>query len=238
MWIVFVPKWIAFVPMWIVFIPMRIDVILPRTYLTSLLRAAISHCLLLRMSEDIIIQISNRLREIRKDKKVTLQELAETAGVSKGLLSQIENSRTIPSLTVLLSLIKGLKIDLNDFFREIDVLAEEKVIFRKAQQYQPFEKENAAGFHYQRIFSTTTLEYHIDFVLLTLDTHATRPMVTTDAYEFKFVLQGTVAYHIGDKTYLMEEGDSLYFDATEPHNPVNMGTDKAVLLVVYFFKQK
>ncbi len=50
------------------------------------------------MQEDILIQISNRLRELRKDKNITLQELADKAGVSKGLISQVENSRTIPSL--------------------------------------------------------------------------------------------------------------------------------------------
>ena len=43
------------------------------------------------MQEDIIIRISNRLREVRKEKNITLQELADLAGVSKGLISQIEN---------------------------------------------------------------------------------------------------------------------------------------------------
>lgn len=54
------------------------------------------------MQEDIIIQISNRLKEIRKDRNVTLQELAEKAGITKSMLSQVENSRSIPSLSVLL----------------------------------------------------------------------------------------------------------------------------------------
>jgi transcriptional regulator with XRE-family HTH domain len=53
------------------------------------------------MQEDIIIQISNRLKEIRKERNITLQELAEKAGITKSMLSQVENSRTIPSLNVL-----------------------------------------------------------------------------------------------------------------------------------------
>ena len=53
------------------------------------------------MQEDIIIQISKRLKDIRKEKDITLQQLADATGVSKGMLSQVENSRTIPSLTVL-----------------------------------------------------------------------------------------------------------------------------------------
>ena len=53
------------------------------------------------MQEDIIIQISKRLKDIRKEKDITLQQLADATGVSKGMLSQVENSRTIASLTVL-----------------------------------------------------------------------------------------------------------------------------------------
>ncbi len=53
------------------------------------------------MQEDIIIQISKRLKDIRKEKDITLQQLVDVAGVSKGMLSQVENSRTIASLTVL-----------------------------------------------------------------------------------------------------------------------------------------
>ncbi|MFX5530058.1 helix-turn-helix transcriptional regulator, partial [Acinetobacter baumannii] len=64
------------------------------------------------MQEDIIIQITNKLKELRKEKNITLQELADSAGVSKGMLSQVENNRTIPSLTVFLNIIKSLQIDI------------------------------------------------------------------------------------------------------------------------------
>ena len=130
------------------------------------------------MQEDIIVQISNKLKEVRKDKNITLQELADSAGVSKGMLSQVENNRTIPSLTVFLNIIKSLEIDVNDFFKDINNLpVQSKVIFKKKAQNQAFEKENANGFHYQRLLSTTINDQHLDFVLLTLSPNASRPMV-------------------------------------------------------------
>ncbi len=191
------------------------------------------------MKEDIIIQISNRLRDLRKEKNVTLQELADAAGVSKGMLSQVENSRAIPSLPVLLNLIRSLEIDFNAFFKDINLLTpDSKVIFRKKEQYQSFEKENAVGFYYQRLFSTTIHEYHTDFVLLRLTKEARRPMVSTEAFEFKYLLSGKVQYQIGTETYDMEAGDSVFFDATELHNPVNTGEEDAVMLVVYLFKER
>ena len=189
------------------------------------------------MKEDIIIQISNRLKDLRKEKNITLQELADAAGVSKGMLSQVENSRTIPSLPVLLNLIRSLEVDFNAFFRDINLLTpDSKVIFRKKKQYQSFEKENAQGFFYQRLFSTSVHDYHVDFVLLRLTPKANRSAVRTEALEFKYLLKGSIRYQIGDEFYDMEEGDSLFFDATELHNLVNTGKKDAMLLVIYFFK--
>jgi transcriptional regulator with XRE-family HTH domain len=191
------------------------------------------------MQEDIIIQISNRLKEIRKDKNITLQELADKAGITKSMLSQVENSRTIPSLNVLFNLIKGLEIDLNDFFKNINLQQSgSKVVFKKKNDYQKFEKENAEGFYYQRIFTTTFEEYHLDFVLLRITPNAKREPVITRAFEFKYLLQGNLRYTIGEEVYEMEAGDSLFFDANEWHNPENTGTTDAVLLVVYFFQPR
>ena len=73
------------------------------------------------MQEDILIQISNKIKEIRKQKNITIQELANKAGVSKGLISQIKNNRTDPSLPVLWNIVHSLNLDLNDFFKEISL---------------------------------------------------------------------------------------------------------------------
>jgi transcriptional regulator with XRE-family HTH domain len=190
------------------------------------------------MQEDIIVQITNRLKEVRKEKNITLQELADNTGVTKGMLSQVENNRTIPSLTVFLNIIKSLQIDVNDFFKDINSLpVANKVIFKKKAQNQHFEKENAIGFSYQRLLSTTINDQHLDFVILTLQPNASRPMVSTDAYEFKLLLKGKVEYVIGNETFLMEEGDTLLFDATTLHNPRNIGEGDAILLVVYLFNK-
>lgn len=187
------------------------------------------------MQEDIIVQITNKLKGIRKEKNITLQELADTAGVSKGMLSQVENNRTIPSLSVFFKIIKSLNIDINDFFQNFNILKESKVIFKKATQYQPFEKENSIGFHYHRILSSTINDHHVDFVLLTILPNAQRESVQTDAYEFKYLLSGKVEYTIGEEIFILEAGDSIFFDATEPHNPINLGHTPAQLLVAYIF---
>jgi transcriptional regulator with XRE-family HTH domain len=196
------------------------------------------HLLLLQlfMEENILFQISNKLKEVRQQKNTTLQELADKANVSKSLISQIENSRTVPSLPVLLSLISGLSIDLNVFFQDIiGAQAGQAVIIKRKEDFTPFTKENARGFHYQRITSFQLNDLHVDVVLLTLEKKAKRPMVRTKATELKYVLRGKVEYTIGKNKYLLNEGDVIYFDANELHNPKCLSDEPCQMLVFYFF---
>ena len=190
------------------------------------------------MQEEVLIQISNKIKEVRKLKKITVQGLATHAQVSKGLISQIENNRTVPSLLVLMNIIQSLNLDLNDFFKDIQhhKRASQKVLLRKNKEYQVFEKESAKGFLYKRIYTHNLQGIPIDIVLLELKKGAKRnKAVRTDAYEYKYLIKGKIEYSIGDKKYILQEGDSLFFDGRVDHKPENIGNSEALLLVVYFF---
>ncbi|MES2268411.1 MAG: XRE family transcriptional regulator [Bacteroidota bacterium] len=188
------------------------------------------------MEDDVLIQISNRIKEKRREKNITVQELASRANVSKGLISQIENSRTIPSLIVLIDIIKALEIDLNVFFKDIDAGKKFPLIIRRQAEYHHFEKEHAEGFHYQRIFTQSIKSSTVDIVILELEPNAYRPQVETEAYEYKYILNGTIEYQFGDDSYTLSQGDSMLFDGRIPHTPKNKGKEKASMLVVYFFE--
>ena len=189
------------------------------------------------MQEDILLQISNKIKGARKGKHATVQELASKAHVSKGLISQVENNRTIPSLPVLLGIIRALNLDLNDFFRDIVPMAKvPKVMIRKPSEYQRFEKENAKGFVYKRILAKEINNLPVDIVMLELKRGAKRQaLVKTEAYEYKYILRGSVQYLIDGKKYILQEGDSLFFDGRLGHTLSNAGKKEAQILVVYFF---
>lgn len=189
------------------------------------------------MQEDILIQISNKIKEIRKARNVTVQQLANEAKVSKGLISQIENNRTVPSLPVLMNIVHSLHLDLTDFFRDISPANnQQKVFVIRAKDYQLFEKEAAKGFVYKRIMTRNMHGDPADFILLRLKKGAKRnKIVYTDAFEYKYVIKGRVEYLIDDKTYILEEGDSLFFDGRLGHKPANISNDDALMLVIYYF---
>ncbi|HEX8018353.1 XRE family transcriptional regulator [Mucilaginibacter sp.] len=191
------------------------------------------------MEEDILIQISNRIKERRRERNITVQELAIRANVSKGLISQIENSRTIPSLIVLIDIIKALEIDLNEFFKDMRSKSDHPpVLVKRKHEYDHFEKEHADGFHYQRIFTQSISQSTVDIVILELEPDATRPLVETEAFEYKYILSGQIAYQFNDDTIILNQGDSMLFDGRISHTPKNMGDTTASMLVIYFFEEK
>nr|WP_294942392.1 XRE family transcriptional regulator [uncultured Mucilaginibacter sp.] len=191
------------------------------------------------MEDDVLIQISNRIKDKRREKNITVQELATRANVSKGLISQIENSRTIPSLVVLVDIIKALEIDMNVFFKDIHSTGGNfPLIIRRQEEYDRFEKEHAEGFHYQRIFTQSIKNSTVDIVILELEPEAHRPQVETEAYEYKYILNGSIEYHFGEKVYTLNQGDSMLFDGRIPHTPKNTGTQTARMLVIYFFEER
>ncbi len=191
------------------------------------------------MEEDILIQISNRIKERRRERNITVQELAQRANVSKGLISQIENSRTIPSLMVLIDIIKALEIDLNEFFKDIRSKSTDfPILVKRKSEYDHFEKEHAVGFHYQRIFTQLINQSTVDIVILELEPDAIRPLVETDAFEYKYIIAGQVEYQFNEERIILNQGDSMLFDGRIPHTPKNLGTQTASMLVVYFFEEK
>jgi transcriptional regulator with XRE-family HTH domain len=189
------------------------------------------------MENEILVQISQKIKSIRKDKNLTIQEIADRAGVTKGLISQIENSRTIPSLLVLMQIIKGLEVDLNYFFNDLSLDGREApILVLRKEEYQKFEKESASGYQYERIFTRKIKTGAVDFVLLEIQPGSERDFVTTDAFEFKYILQGSVKYIFRDTVVELHEGDSMLFNGRLEHNPVNGGEIPVKMLVVYFFE--
>jgi len=190
------------------------------------------------MEYEVVVQISNKIKSIRKEKGMTLQEVAEKAGVTKGLISQIENSRTIPSLLVLIEIIQALEVDLESFFSELRMHSGElPILVRRKSAYERFEKEPANGYDYFRIFTKKVKQSTIDIVLLEIQPGSKRSFVKTDAFEYKFIISGSVQYIFKDQTFDLYAGDSMLFDGRQEHNPVNNGNDPVQMLVIYFFEE-
>lgn len=183
---------------------------------------------------EVISRIAQKIKVKRLEKDLTLQELAIKSKVSKGLLSKIENSRTIPSLPVFVSIIQSLDLSLKEFFDDMILVNGKNFLHLKKSDYAPMEREGREGFNYLHIFSQALPNCTLEASLLTIEPGARAKPSTTDGYELKYILEGTCEYIIDRENILLEEGDTLYFDASIPHLPVNKSRKKVIMLVIYF----
>ncbi|MFZ6010707.1 MAG: helix-turn-helix domain-containing protein [Bacteroidota bacterium] len=190
------------------------------------------------IDNEVLLRIAQKIRTTRLKKNLTIQQLAARSKVSKGLLSKIENSRTVPSLPVFVTLIQSLNITMKEFFEDMVFLKGKEYLLVKKDQYTPMEREGRAGFNYTYILSQTITAQTMEAVLLALEPGAKGRPSTAEGYEFKYVISGSCEYHINNDIVILEEGDSLFFDASLPHLPVNRSRKHVTMLVFYFILSK
>jgi transcriptional regulator with XRE-family HTH domain len=187
-------------------------------------------------SEFIATWIGSKLKDIRKEQKLNLSELSEKSGISIAMISKIENGRVFPTLPSLLQIFNTLDIDLNTFFNDFyNHDAFPGYIFKKRKEYKHIDKEeDSKGFNYETILSHSIKKSSMEISLLTLNEDAQRKKVTTDGFEYIYLIKGSVIYELEDEKFQMEEGDSLFFDGRMDHVPHNNYNGDSILLVIYF----
>ena len=186
------------------------------------------------IDNQVVSRIAQKIRSTRLEKNLTIEQLATRTHVSKGLLSKIENSRTIPSLPVFVTLIQSLEISLKDFFQDMVLVNGKNYLLVRKDQYAPLEREPKSGLNYQFVLSQNVTNCTMEIVLLTIESGAKGKPTTTSGYKFSYIVSGSCEYAINSNKLQLEEGDSIYFDATHPHMPINRSRRKVTLLSIHF----
>lgn len=185
------------------------------------------------MKEDRLSLIGARIKDLRTERKMTLRELARRSNLSAGLISKIENFRTMPSIAVLIDIANSLQVDISELVKNIN--AEEKLPYMlvRKEEEQPELREDSPGLIYNFL-----LEQHIGVNSLRVNrvivpAGVYRKPVSTHANEVIYVLQGEAEYTFGTEKCTIGEGDTLYFDGRVPHAVLNRGSIDAILFKVY-----
>jgi transcriptional regulator with XRE-family HTH domain len=163
--------------------------------------------------------IGREVRAFRHKLNMTVAQLAQSAKMSTGMLSKIENGQTSPSLATLQELSKALQVPVTSFFRRFEEV--HSATFVKAGQGLPIERRGTrAGHQYQMLGHSFTRGVAMEPYVVTLTQNSdVFPIFQHEGVELIYMLEGEVGYRHGDKTYVMTQGDSLFFDADVPHGP-------------------
>ena len=179
--------------------------------------------------------IGAKIRELRSARKLTLQSVANETGFSTGLISQIENNKISPPIATLSKIATFFDVRIGHFFSE----SEEEIPFEVLRSGQRTviprvvsQDGSVHGYSYESL-SVLKQNKKMDPFLLTIN----EKVANTDTYshsgeEFLFVLQGKAELLLGEHRILLDEGDSVYFDANLKHRLLAQGNDEIKVLAV------
>ncbi len=170
-------------------------------------------------SNKLEIAIGRQIRIFRKRMDLTIAELANLAKLSIGMLSKIENGNASPSLSTLQSLSDALNIPVTAFFRKFEERQDASYV-RSGQGLVIERRGSKAGHEYQLLGHSVGKTISVEPYLITLTVESeVFPLFQHTGMEFLYMLEGRLLYLHGDKSYLLEPGDSLFFDADTTHGP-------------------
>jgi transcriptional regulator with XRE-family HTH domain len=181
--------------------------------------------------------IANRIKRLRHSKKITLEYLAKMTGFTAGYISRIEKSDKAPPISTLSKIAAALEVDISFLLSEDESNNPQRmVIVRKNDPKEPSDRKASYGYRYEPLARKKigkNMEPYIlypDFEYSTTFQH--------DGEEFFYVLEGEVEFVYGDEKYVLEAGDSMYFDANVPHSGISVGNEKArVLIIIYSYRR-
>jgi transcriptional regulator with XRE-family HTH domain len=164
--------------------------------------------------------IGNTIRELRQKHGLTIAEIADQTGISRGMLSKIENAQTATSLETLTKLANALGISLSAFFRNYDVPKGGAQLVKNGEGMEVVRRGTKRGHTYHLLaYDQGPTKLFEPFLITMDDASEVFPTFEHPGVEFIYMLEGKIEYRHGQSTYLLEPGDALTFRGDIPHGP-------------------
>lgn len=184
-----------------------------------------------------VIQIGEKIKQMRRSRGMSLQQLADATGFSSAVLSQIENHLVSPPLGTLIRIAKALDVRPGYFF---DQHPEKSFTIVRRDERKPVSRfASKKGVRYG--YSYESLGYdmkgrHMEPFLVTLEP-ATHPDPRPSAHEgeeFLFVLEGEMEIVLGEHSDVLQPGDAIYYHSSIPHLVRCRGEKETKIIAVLY----
>ena len=183
---------------------------------------------------DAVDEIGRRLKRLRREKGLSLADLAKRTGFGAELLAKIENNEVYPQLGTIIKLSKSLDAAFGQLLSgtadkpyAVTRLADRKPISRSTTQRGTQHLYSYKG------LATEVQGRHMEPLIVQLKADTVREVSSHDGEEFVYVIKGTVLLELGEDRFELHPGDSAYYLSQTPHWIAAKEQDATILAVIY-----
>ena len=157
-------------------------------------------------------KIGTKIKDLRIQKGLTQEELADRCELSKGFISQLERDLTSPSIATLLDILTCLGTDLKDFFNDSE---DNQIAFKEADYFEKIDEELHNKIEW---IIPNAKKNMMEPIRLSLSPGgSTYPDNPHEGEEFGYVLLGSITLVLGKRRIKVKKGESFYFKADSTH---------------------
>jgi len=167
------------------------------------------------------LNLGQKIKTLRQRKGLSVQQMAEKSSLSVPLLSQVESEVVAPPVATLLKISRALNVNIGYFFQE-EESGKRAVVVRKNERKQVFrrihEDPSKVGYYYESL-AYPKADKHMEPFQVQFEVKKKEDLIFFNhkGEEFVFVLEGQLECSYEDEIFLLDPGDSLYFDSSFPH---------------------
>ena len=166
--------------------------------------------------------VGSRVKKLRTGQGLTLEALADLSGVSRAMISKLERGEKNPTLVVAAKVAQALRVGLTDL---MGVAESRRAVIVIPKSSRMIFRDSETGFERQLLspaFESRSVEF-VRHVIPKGETSGELPPYKTGTEKFLVVEQGRLRIVIEGHDYVLNAGDSLYFEADTPHRFDNTG---------------
>lgn len=179
--------------------------------------------------------IGNKIKALRKSRKMTLQDVARETGFSPALISQVENNNVSPPIATLSKLARFFDVKMGYFFEEeeedtryeIVKSDERRVVSRVISRHG-----TGHGYTYEALSFRKRNKKMEPFVLTVSERTDEETLYNHEGEEFLLILKGRAELILGEERFDLEEGDAAYFDSSVKHRLLSRDEEDIQVLAV------
>ncbi|WP_125559459.1 helix-turn-helix domain-containing protein [Salibacterium salarium] len=181
--------------------------------------------------DQLSVHIGKKLRQIRTQKGLNLEEMAVRTGVSKPMLGQIERGDSNPTVGTLWKIANGVNVPFTSFV-ELERPYATKITYDELKTLDG----DHGGLHVKPVFQKDS---HTPFEVFYVDIDAKQSYYSNahpkGVEEYIFLQQGHIEIEIEDDCFELQEGDALRFEASEDHVYTNKSDEKASFTMIIYY---